>query len=77
MEDGWYLVSSPIIAANWEAPSNKWAFPIGAGIGKIFKIGEQPLNFKFAGLRLREVASRWPEMGCSCPTATPFSQMTV
>jgi len=45
MEDGWYLVSSPIIAANWEAPSNKWAFPIGAGFGKIFKIGEQPLNF--------------------------------
>jgi hypothetical protein len=45
MEDGWYLVSSPIITANWEAPSNKWAFPIGAGSGKIFKIGEQPLNF--------------------------------
>jgi hypothetical protein len=45
MEDGWYLVSSPIITANWEAPSNKWAFPIGAGFGKIFKIAEQPLNF--------------------------------
>jgi len=45
MEDGWYLVSSPIITANWEAPSNKWAFPIGAGFGKIFKIGEQPMNF--------------------------------
>jgi hypothetical protein len=45
MEDGWYLVTSPIITANWETPSNKWAFPIGAGFGKIFKIGEQPLNF--------------------------------
>jgi hypothetical protein len=45
MADGWYQVSSPIITANWEAPSgNKWAFPIGAGIGKIFKIGEQPMN---------------------------------
>jgi hypothetical protein len=45
MEEGWYLVSSPIITANWEATSgNKWAFPIGAGIGKIFKIGEQPMN---------------------------------
>jgi hypothetical protein len=44
MEDGWYLVSSPIITANWEAPSEKWAFPIGAGFGKIFKIGEQPMN---------------------------------
>jgi hypothetical protein len=45
MEDGWYLVSSPIITANWEAPSNKWAFPIGAGFGKIFKVAEQPMNF--------------------------------
>ena len=44
MEEGWYLVSSPIITANWLAPSNKWAFPIGAGIGKIFRIGEQPMN---------------------------------
>ena len=44
MEEGWYLVSSPIITANWEAPSNKWALPIGGGIGKIFKIGDQPMN---------------------------------
>jgi hypothetical protein len=34
MAEGWYLVSSPIITANWEASSgNKWAFPLGAGIG--------------------------------------------
>jgi hypothetical protein len=44
MEEGWYLVSSPIITANWLAPSNKWALPIGAGIGKIFRIGDQPMN---------------------------------
>jgi hypothetical protein len=44
MEEGWYLVSSPIITANWLAPSNKWAVPIGAGIGKIFRIAEQPMN---------------------------------
>ncbi|MGC1298190.1 MAG: hypothetical protein WA869_24440 [Alloacidobacterium sp.] len=45
MTEGWYLVSSPIITANWEASSdNKWAFPLGAGIGKIFRIGEQPMN---------------------------------
>jgi hypothetical protein len=43
--EGWYLVSSPIITANWEASSgNKWAFPLGAGIGKIFRIDEQPMN---------------------------------
>jgi len=44
MEEGWHLSSSPIITANWLAPSNKWALPIGAGIGKIFRIGDQPIN---------------------------------
>jgi hypothetical protein len=29
MKKGWYLVSSPIITANWLASSNKWALPIG------------------------------------------------
>jgi hypothetical protein len=30
MADGWYLVSSPIIAANWEADSDDtWAVPLG------------------------------------------------
>ena len=44
MAEGWYLVSSPIITANWEASSNRWALPIGGGFGKIFRIGEQPMN---------------------------------
>ena len=44
MAEGWYLVSSPIITANWEDKSNKWALPIGGGFGKIFKIGEQPIS---------------------------------
>lgn len=42
---GWYLTSSPIITANWEADSgNKWTIPFGGGVGKIFKIGKQPMN---------------------------------
>ena len=41
----WYLVSAPIITANWEADSgNQWTVPFGGGVGKIFKIGKQPLN---------------------------------
>lgn len=44
-QGGFYLVSSPIITANWEAASgNKWVTPIGGGVGKIFKIGKLPLN---------------------------------
>lgn len=43
--DGLYLVSAPIITANWEADSDdRWTVPFGGGIGKIFKIGDQPVN---------------------------------
>jgi hypothetical protein len=47
MPDGWYAVSSPIITANWSAPSGqRWSVPIGGGVGKIFKIDSdsQPMN---------------------------------
>ncbi|MGB6290305.1 MAG: hypothetical protein WBF36_09275 [Desulfobulbales bacterium] len=45
LEDGWYLTSAPIITANWKASSGeKWTVPFGAGFGKVFKIGKQPLN---------------------------------
>ena len=43
--DGLYLTSAPIMTADWEADSdNRWTVPIGGGIGKIFKIGKQPVN---------------------------------
>jgi hypothetical protein len=42
---GWYLVSSPIMTANWSAPSSqRWSIPVGGGVGKIFKIAGQPMN---------------------------------
>ncbi len=45
LPNGWYLVSSPIITANWEAASgNTWSVPLGGGVGKIFRIGNQPVN---------------------------------
>ncbi len=43
--DGLYLTSAPIMTADWEADSdNRWTVPIGGGVGKIFKIGKQPVN---------------------------------
>ena len=46
MDHGWYLVSAPIITSNKEASSgNQWIVPFGAGAGKIFRIGKQPINF--------------------------------
>jgi hypothetical protein len=48
MDDGWYLTTSPIVTANWEAESGeKWTVPVGGGAGKIFRIGEQPMNAQF------------------------------
>jgi hypothetical protein len=39
------LTTSPIITANWEADSdNRWTVPIGGGIGRVFKIGSQPVK---------------------------------
>ena len=45
LDDGWYLVSAPVITANWDVDSdNRWVVPIGAGVGKLFTIGKQPVN---------------------------------
>jgi hypothetical protein len=41
----WYLTSSPIITANWEARSSeRWVVPVGGGVGKIVHFGKKPVN---------------------------------
>ncbi len=41
----WYLVSAPIWQANWRlSDGNKWLMPLGAGLGKIIRIGKLPIN---------------------------------
>jgi hypothetical protein len=45
LEKGWYVTSSPIITANWEAQSGKvWTVPFGGGVGRVMKLGFQPVN---------------------------------
>jgi hypothetical protein len=45
LQHGWYLTSSPIITANWEAtPANTWTVPVGGGVGKIVHFGKLPVN---------------------------------
>jgi hypothetical protein len=47
LPQGWYLVSAPIMTADWSADSdNQWTVPVGGGIGKIQRIGKLPLNFQ-------------------------------
>ena len=47
LPDGWYLTSAPIITGNFSASGgNQWTVPLGAGIGKLWRIGKVglPLN---------------------------------
>jgi hypothetical protein len=45
LPNGWFLVSAPIITANWEASSDDtWLVPLGGGAGRVFKIGPQPVS---------------------------------
>ena len=42
---GWYLMSSPIMTADWAARSaDRWTVPVGGGAGRVFKIGPQLVN---------------------------------
>lgn len=45
--DGWYLNSAPILTANWTANAgNQWTIPLGGGAGRVFQIGQQPINMR-------------------------------
>lgn len=45
LSDGWFLITDMVITANWKAESgNEWTIPVGGGFGKVFKIGNQPIN---------------------------------
>ena len=46
-DGGWYLNTSPVITSNWEAKSSqRWTVPVGGGIGRIMKLGKQPVNLR-------------------------------
>lgn len=45
MAGGWYAVSAPIVAANREAVGGeRWIVPFGGGVGRVFRVGGQPIN---------------------------------
>ena len=49
MKGGWYLATSPVMTANWEADSgDQWTVPVGGGFGRVFKVGEQHVNMKLS-----------------------------
>jgi hypothetical protein len=45
LKKGWYLTFPPIMTANWEASSGQqWVVPLGGGVGRIMRLGMQPVN---------------------------------
>jgi hypothetical protein len=42
LPDGWYLLTAPIMTANWAAnkAGDVWTVPLGGGVGKLFKLGQ-------------------------------------
>ena len=47
LESGWYLSTTPVITANWEASSgNEWTVPFGGGVGRLVRHGKLPVDYK-------------------------------
>ena len=41
---GWAITTAPILTANWTATQDKWAVPLGGGVSKTFKLGDQLMS---------------------------------
>jgi hypothetical protein len=47
LESGWYVQCQPEITYDWTAEStDAWTIPMGADIGKAFKMGSQDLSLQ-------------------------------
>jgi hypothetical protein len=57
LKKGWYITTSPIVTANWNSTGsgeaatgndttggNTWTLPFGGGVGRIMRLGFQPVN---------------------------------
>jgi hypothetical protein len=45
LKKGYYITWQPILTANWEATNGgRWVVPFGGGVGRIMKLGFQPVN---------------------------------
>ncbi|MEN8712174.1 MAG: neuromedin U [Arenicellales bacterium] len=45
LDNGWFLLTDIVMTANWEADSsNRWTIPLGGGLGRVFKVGNQAIN---------------------------------
>jgi hypothetical protein len=78
LQKGWYITIAPIITANWAAPKAKdvWTVPFGGGVGRIMKVGAQPINLSaqvYANAAYPTGGSPW---GVRLQIAFLFPQLT-
>jgi hypothetical protein len=62
----WAISTAPTITANWLATQNKWTVPLGGGVTKTFKLGDQPMQL---GINYFTYVAR--------PTSAPQTQLRV
>lgn len=58
----WYLVSSPIMTANWKVDTGRWMVPVGGGGGRLVHFGRIPVNVStqfFGNAMCPKGTSRW------------------
>jgi hypothetical protein len=45
LQKGWFLTWQPTLTANWQNTNGgRWVVPVGGGVGRIMKIGFQPVS---------------------------------
>ncbi len=65
LADEWYLTTAPTIVADWtQVRSDRWLVPIGGGVGRTFKLGQQPVDANLALYRnvvrpASQLSPRW------------------
>ena len=66
MKKGWYITWQPIITANWKASSgNVWTVPYGGGVGRIMKLGFQPINLSAQSTETPNIPRAAPPGACA------------
>ena len=77
MKKGWYLTSQPIITANWNAASGSvWTVPFGGGVGRIMKLGFQPVNISVQAYGNAAYASQSSTWGVRASFALLFPKLS-
>jgi hypothetical protein len=63
LSKGWYLTSAPLISADWKADKgNRWAVPLGGGLGKLFRLKKQAIAVDFGVYYFVERPEFYPNM---------------